>query len=78
LAIKTKQPKKIIVATPVSASYTYKEIAKMVDEMICIEVPEEFNAVGEWYPNFPQTTDEEVIEILKQGDTLINDLQRLE
>lgn len=70
LAVKTQQPKKIIVATPVSAQDTYREISQMVDEVVCIEAPEWFSAVGEWYQYFPQTTDEEVIEILKQGDEL--------
>jgi len=70
LAVKTQQPKKVIVATPVSAQDTCREIAEMVEEVICIEAPEWFSAVGEWYQSFPQTTDEEVIEILKQGDAL--------
>lgn len=72
LALRTQAPKKIIVAAPVSARDTYEEMAQIADEVICIETPEWFNAVGQWYKEFPQTTDEEVIHILTQGDTLLN------
>lgn len=64
-ALKQKHAAKIVVAVPVSAKDTFTEIKGLVDDIICPLILEEFYAVGLWYYEFPQTTDEEVIELLK-------------
>jgi len=56
---------KIIVAVPVCASEAYGQLAGLADEMVCLEVPEDFGAVGQFYEHFPQVTDEEVVGILQ-------------
>jgi putative phosphoribosyl transferase len=64
LAVKVHQPERVIVAVPVAAAQTCDEFREDVDEIICAITPEPFYAVGMWYENFDQTTDEEVRELL--------------
>lgn len=56
--------KKIILATPVAPQDTIYLLEKIVDELICLIIPDEFYAVGLFYKNFEQTTDEEVFNII--------------
>ena len=66
-ALKLHSPAKIVVAVPVGAPDTGREIKLLVDEIICGRTPEEFRAVGAWYRDFNQTTDEEVRKLLKDA-----------
>jgi len=59
---------KIVVAVPVAPPETVAELEAEADEVICILEPENFMAVGQFYENFSQTTDEEVTEILARAD----------
>lgn len=63
-ALKLHKPKKIIIAVPVCSYETAQKLKKEVDKFICLEAPKKFWAVGMWYANFPQLTDEEVIYYL--------------
>lgn len=63
--ISTLSPLKIVVATPVCAADTLTEIKKEADEVICLNSTENFWAVGQFYEEFTQTTDDEVIKALK-------------
>lgn len=65
LEIKRQNPAKIIVAVPVAAAETAEQFRRAVDEVVVLDVPDEFGAVGAFYENFEQTTDKEVITILK-------------
>ncbi|MFP4242264.1 MAG: phosphoribosyltransferase [Chitinispirillaceae bacterium] len=65
--LRVKQPEKIIVAVPVGAPSTVKQLMGMADEVICPNQPENFMAVGMWYEHFEQTTDEEVMDLLQGG-----------
>jgi predicted phosphoribosyltransferase len=56
---------KIIVAVPVGPPETCREMAEEADEAICVIAPEFFHAVGQYYDNFAQTTDDEVRDLLK-------------
>lgn len=64
-AVKQAKPEKLIVAVPVAPSDTYHEFKKTVDEIICLSTPELFYSISQWYDYFPQTSDEEVMELLK-------------
>ncbi len=64
--IKNKKPKKIILAVPLAPKKTIEYLQKMVDEIICLFTPFDFMAIGEFYENFDQTSDSEVISILKK------------
>lgn len=63
--VTTLNPEKIVVATPVCATDTLAEIKKEVDEVICLNSTDNFWAVGQFYEEFTQTTDEEVTKALK-------------
>ena len=63
-AVKHEQPTRVIVAVPVGAPETCRELGKNADEVICARMPESFSAVGQWYRDFTQTTDEEVKALL--------------
>lgn len=62
--IRTKKPKKIILAVPVAPRDTVEKIKDKVEELIVLETPDEFFAVGQFYREFPQVTDEEVVRLL--------------
>ena len=63
-ALKQHSPAKIVVAVPVGAPETCQMFEAEVDEVVCAKTPADFGAVGAWYMDFRQTTDEEVCELL--------------
>ena len=63
-ALRQFHPKEIIMAIPVCEAETFKKMALLVDKIICPLKPTNFYAVGQWYDEFAQTTDQEVIDIL--------------
>lgn len=63
--IRNLSPKKLILAVPVASVSTLQKLKKYFDEIVAILTPADFRAVGQFYHNFPQVTDEEVKEILK-------------
>lgn len=65
MASRQQQPARIVVAVPTSSPETCREIKAKVDEIICAMTPCPFYSVGLCYDNFPQTTDEEVRDLLK-------------
>jgi predicted phosphoribosyltransferase len=65
-AVKQQRPARVIVAVPVGARETCDELGALADEVICARMPEPFSAVGQWYLDFNQTTDEEVKALLSE------------
>lgn len=65
--LKQQQVTRIIIAVPVAAESTCRELSHLVDEMICVLTPEPFYGVGYWYDDFSQTSDNEVIELLRKA-----------
>jgi predicted phosphoribosyltransferase len=65
-ALRRQQPRRIVVAVPVAAPATCEEFKSLVDDIVCALTPEPFRAVGLWYLDFSQTTDEEVHELLAE------------
>lgn len=63
-ALRQEKPKAIVVAVPVAAARTCEELRPEVDDMVCLHTPPDFAAVGLWYEDFSQTTDDEVRELL--------------
>lgn len=61
------EPRRLVVAVPVSAADTARRIAAQVDEFICVARPESFGAVGQWYEDFSETTDSDVRALLNRG-----------
>jgi len=64
-ALRKMGPRVVIVAVPVAARSTCDDLRNEADEVICLWTPEPFQAVGLWYDDFTQTTDEEVHELLE-------------
>lgn len=64
MSLKMAEVGKIIVAVPVSAADSLEIIKEKADEVVCLDAPEIFGAVGSFYKNFPQVEDAEVLEIL--------------
>ena len=65
-AVRAHRPRRVVVAVPVGAPETCEAFADITDETICARTPEPFSAVGLWYRNFSQTTDQEVRDLLQQ------------
>jgi putative phosphoribosyl transferase len=66
-ALRQEMPARIIVAVPTAPPETCDEMQAIVDEMVCLLTPEPFYAVGLWYEDFSQTTDEEVRLLLERA-----------
>lgn len=66
-ALRAKQPKKLVCAVPVAPPHTLDKIEPYCDELICLYAPVDFRAVGQFYRNFDQVDDAEVISLLR-GD----------
>ena len=64
-AVKTRSPASVIVAVPVGSSSAVARVAAVVDRVICLESPPSFYAVGQFYADFRQTSDDEVRELLR-------------
>ena len=63
-SVRMQNPGRLIFAAPVCALDSAKKLESEVDELICLETPVDFGAVGYWYDDFSQTTDEEVLALL--------------
>jgi putative phosphoribosyl transferase len=68
LALRQQQPASIVVAVPVAAKQTCEELRAVADKVVCAVTPDPFYAVGLWYEDFAQTTDEEVRELLARAE----------
>jgi putative phosphoribosyl transferase len=64
--LRSRHPKKLVVAVPVASVEAAERIRKEVDDFICLYTPEHFYGVGRFYKDFTQTTDEEVIMLLQE------------
>ena len=69
-ALKAKNPTRIIVAVPVASPQTCEQFQSEVDQVICAVTPEPFWAVGQWYRDFSQTSDQEVRDLLRRAASL--------
>lgn len=65
--VRTAKPARVVVAVPVAAPDACSMLQPEVDEMICLSIPEPFYAVGVWYDDFSQTSDDEVTSLLAQA-----------
>jgi predicted phosphoribosyltransferase len=66
-AIRRWEPGHLVLAVPVSAPDTARAVSSEVDELVCLETPPGFMAVGQYYMDFEQTSDEEVIELIERA-----------
>jgi putative phosphoribosyl transferase len=68
-AVRDRDPASIVVAAPVAAAPTCEELRSegAADHVICLVTPDRFQAVGQWYEQFPQVSNEEVSSLLERG-----------
>jgi predicted phosphoribosyltransferase len=69
MAVRRLQPARVVVAVPVGAAETCEALRSVADEVICAVTPDPFRAVGLWYADFSQTTDDEVRQLLARANT---------
>ena len=63
-ALRKRNPKRLVLAVPVAPPGTIEDLRSYVDEIVCLEQPEPFYAIGAFYRDFHQVADEEVVEML--------------
>jgi len=66
-SLRRRRPRRVVLAAPVVAREAAAELRAEVDDLVYVEAPEDFVAVGLWYRNFGQTTDEEVVRYLERA-----------
>lgn len=67
-AVRRRAPQRLVIAVPVAAGETCQELRAEADEVVCARTPAPFYAVGAWYEDFRQTTDEEVRRLLAAAE----------
>jgi putative phosphoribosyl transferase len=67
LALRQQHPAHLTVAVPVGAPDTCRQLKDEADEVVCATMPQDFRAVGLWYEDFPQASDQEVHELLEEA-----------
>ena len=68
-ALRQRQPARLVCAVPVAPPDTAAEVAKSCDELVCLDTPEYFYAVGQFYRHFPQVEDDEVVAALSDSQS---------
>ncbi|HWQ55653.1 MAG TPA: phosphoribosyltransferase [Bryobacteraceae bacterium] len=66
-ALRQQEPERIVVAVPVAPVEVVREFLRLADDVVAVDTPEPFYAVGAWYRDFTQTTDEEIRELLARA-----------
>lgn len=66
-AAQQHHPERVVVAVPVAPQQSCDELRERADEVVCLQTPSQFRAVGLWYENFEQTTDQQVRSLLKRA-----------
>lgn len=73
LAVRKHRPERVVVAVPVAERGTVKEFEREVAETVCVQAPENFQGVGQWYKDFTQTREEEVRALLAAAKSRLGD-----
>jgi predicted phosphoribosyltransferase len=71
-AVRTRSPSSVVVAVPVGSKSAVAGVAAIVDRVICLESPASFYAVGQFYSDFRQTSDDEVRELLHDAWAMLD------
>jgi putative phosphoribosyl transferase len=71
-ALRQSQPARLVVAVPVAPPATWAWLRRVVDEIVCLNLPDAFLAVGEFYKDFAQVEDAEVIEMLRRAEDVLS------
>jgi putative phosphoribosyl transferase len=71
-ALRLHEPARLVVAVPVAPRQVCDELRTLVDELVCLTQPRSFLAVGQWYEDFRQISDDEVQDALLRASALVN------
>jgi putative phosphoribosyl transferase len=74
-ATRRRKPARLVLAVPVAPRHTIEKLRREVDETVCLDTPADFFAVGQFYRQFPQLRDEEVIALLDQARAFVPSAQ---
>jgi len=66
-ALRQMKPARLVVAVPVAPLSTCHRLRSMVDDLVCVDMPEAFYAIGQFYGDFSQVTDEEVTDLIHRA-----------
>jgi putative phosphoribosyl transferase len=66
-ALRQLKPAKIVIGAPVAPLTTFNRLKSEVSDLVCVETPESFYAIGQFYEDFSQVSDREVVELLKKA-----------
>ncbi len=69
-ALRQMQPTRLVLAVPVAPASAWEWLRTVVDEIVCLDLPQPFAAVGEFYRNFAQVEDAEVVRLLQHVDAM--------
>jgi putative phosphoribosyl transferase len=72
LSLRHQSPKTVVVAVPVGTRETCKRLRCLADRVVCLTMPDSLQAIGQWYEDFSQTTDDEVVRLLEHQTTTSN------
>ena len=64
-AVRAKNPRRVALAVPVCAKETSGKLSEEADELVCLQIPDDLQAIGLWYRDFHQVPDEEVVDLLE-------------
>jgi putative phosphoribosyl transferase len=64
---RAQHARKVVLAAPVGSAQAVKSLRRDADEVVCLEVPALFFAIGQWYEDFTQTSDEQVVDLLRRA-----------
>lgn len=70
LALRRRDPARLVVAVPVASKTACEEMRSLADEVICLIATDDLIAVGQWYRDFTQVPDREVVELLDTADSI--------
>jgi predicted phosphoribosyltransferase len=74
-ALRDEAPTEIVVAAPVAPEDTVKSLAEVADAVVALETPRPFRGVGMWYEDFRQTSDEEVVRLLRENHSKLEEIE---
>jgi putative phosphoribosyl transferase len=63
-ALQLRRPRRLVLAVPTGSAHTVDRLRRLADDVVCVITPGRFSSVGEWYDDFGQTSDDEVIALL--------------
>ncbi|MBI4756699.1 MAG: phosphoribosyltransferase [Betaproteobacteria bacterium] len=67
-SLRAREPARLVCAVPVAPPETVEHVRRLCDEMVCLHAPEDFRGVGQFYADFGQVEDDEVVRLLREGE----------